>query len=241
MQCCSRNGCRRVIDSVQMQRDGHHIKIKFRYDGCAMAGANPYVVANVDPDTGRPTLEELDPDSHDGTRNGCIRQQFSSPIYLETSHLPYLPCVMPGEVIRQLSNPGPCDVGYCDQVCLHHGESSSYFALHHLNLMSWTQSILYHVICLALAVIVTAVLHRCGLFRICRLQGRQIKGNVNNWHLRKGELAALISVALVLFLIGSAGRLRFGLLHNFERGYEKVEKSFVNMDADHKRYKLDKH
>jgi len=216
-------------------------KSSFGMMAAAMAGANPYVVANVDPETGRPTLAELQPDFHDGTRNGCIRQRFSSPIYLETSHLPYLPCVMPGEVIRQLSNPGPCDVGFCGQVCHHHEESSSYFALHHLNLMSWTRSILYHAICLALAVIVTTVLRRCGLFQICRLPGRQIKGNVNNWHLRKGELAALVSLVLVLFLIGSAGRLRFGLLHNFERGYEKVEKSFVNMDEDHKRYKLDKH
>lgn len=215
-------------------------KSSFSMMAAALAGANPYVVANVDPDTGMPTLAELQPDSHDGSRNGCIRQRFSSPIYMETNHLPFLPCLGPGEALRHLSNPGPCDVGYCGQICLHH-EPSKKVAMHYLNLISWPQSIIYHVICLILAVLVTILLRLCGFGLRCRVPGRQIKGNANSRHLKKGELASLISMLFVAFLVASSSKIRFGLLHNFERGYHKVEKVMMNMDADHKRYKLNKH
>lgn len=67
------------------------------------------------------------------------------------------------------------------------------------------------------------------------------QGNVNNRHLKKGDLASLISIFIVAILIGSSSKMRFGLLHNIERGYDRVEKSMMNMDADHKRYKLNKH
>jgi hypothetical protein len=90
-------------------------------------------------------------------------------------------------------------------------------------------------------VLVTILLRLCGFGLRCRVPGRQIKGNANSRHLKKGELASLISMLFVAFLVASSSKIRFGLLHNFERGYHKVEKVMMNMDADHKRYKLNKH